>query len=82
MKGFRGTATDFIPVRWGERLYLIPEAQSRDFCNEVNQGSEPRKGAIGRFYLRRGDWNKKVNSLPSVPIGWVPLLLEKPLHGH
>ncbi len=44
-EGFRGTATDFIMVRWGDRLYLISEAEKQEFCNEVNQGGEPRAGS-------------------------------------
>jgi hypothetical protein len=80
-EGFRGTATDLIPVRWGERLYLIPETERREFCNRVNQGTEPRDRPHGRFYLRRGDWDKKVAGPPSVPKGWESLLLRKPLQG-
>jgi hypothetical protein len=80
-EGFRGTATDLIPVRWGERLYLVTEAERWEFCNQVNQGGEPRDGPHGRFYLRQGDWAKKVTGPPSVPKGWEPLLLKKPLHG-
>ncbi len=33
-------ATDYIPIRWGDRLYLIPEADRGEFCNGVNQGDE------------------------------------------
>jgi hypothetical protein len=80
-EGFRGTKTDFHVVRWGDRLYLIPEGDQQEFCNTVNQGREPRSGSHGRFYLRRGDWDKKVTSLPSVPKEWEPLLLKKPLRG-
>lgn len=80
-KSFQGTATDFIPIRWGERMCLIPEADRRRFCNGVNQGSEPRDGSHGSFYLRRGDWQKKVAGLPSVPKEWDRLLLRKPLRG-
>jgi hypothetical protein len=80
-EGFRGTATDLIPIRWGERLYLIPEAERRQFCNDVNQGSEPRDVAHGSFYIRRDDWKKKVTGLPIVPKEWESLLLKKPLHG-
>jgi hypothetical protein len=80
-EGFRGTPTDFIPVRWGARLYLIPEGDGREFCNAVNQGTEPRAGIHGRFYLRRGDWEKKAEGRPDVPEAWKPLLLTGPLRG-
>ena len=73
--GSRGTATDFIPVRWGERLYLIPEEEGRKFCNQANRGGEPRNGPHGHFYLRRDDWDKKVTGLPSVPKEWEALLM-------
>jgi hypothetical protein len=79
--GFGGTPTDFIPVRWGDRLYLVPAQDKGKFCNEVNQGTEPREGAHGLFYLRRDDWKKKVTGWPVVPKEWVPLLLKKPLQG-
>ena len=80
-KGFQGTATDFIPIRWGERLYLIPEADRWEFCNAVNQGSEPRDRPHGQSYLRSGDWRKKVSGLPIVPEAWHSLLLKAPIDG-
>ena len=80
-EGFRGTATDFIPVRWGGRLYLIPEGDGREFCNAVNQGTEPRDRVHGRYYLRRDDWEKKVKGRPDLPKAWEPLLLRGPLRG-
>jgi hypothetical protein len=80
-EGFSGTRTDFHVVRWGDRLYLIPEGDKQEFCNAVNGGIEPRSERHGRFYLRRGDWDKKVTGLPRVPKDWSPLLLKKPLRG-
>jgi hypothetical protein len=80
-EGFHGMATDYIPVRWGERLYLIPETERREFCNHVNWGGEPRDGPHGHFYLRQGDWDKKATGLPGVPKDWDSLLLKKPLQG-
>jgi hypothetical protein len=80
-EGFRGTKTDFYVVRWSDRLYLIPEGDQQEFCNAVNQGQEPRSRSHGRFYLRRGDWDRKVTGLPSVPQEWAPMLLKKPLRG-
>ncbi len=80
-KGFRGTATDFHIVRWGARSYLIPEEDKQEFVNAVNQGQEPRERPHGSFYLRRGDWEKKVAGLPETPREWEPLFLKKPLHG-
>ena len=68
--GFGGTPTDFVAVRWGNRFYLIPDESGKAFCDEVNRGWEPRSNAHGRFYLRRGDWQKKVSGLPIVPKKW------------
>ena len=78
-EGFRGTPTNFVIVQWGERRYLVTESDGREFCNHVNQGTEPRHGAHGSFYLRDGDWEKKAIGKPGVPEEWKPLLLEKPI---
>jgi hypothetical protein len=80
-EGFRGTATDFHVVPWGDRLYLVPEKDRQAFCNAINQGREPRFNLHGRFHVRRGDWEKKVAGLPDVPESWRPLLLSGSLRG-
>jgi hypothetical protein len=80
-EGFRGTATDFHLISWGDRLYLVPETERAAFCNAVNQGNEPRSDMHGRFHLRANDPAKKVTGLPAVPDTWRPLLLKKPLRG-
>ena len=80
-EGFFGTATDFIPVRWGKRLYLVSRDDKKSFCEEVNQGREPRDNIHGSFYLRRGDEKIEVTGAPSVPKDWQPLLSKKPLSG-
>jgi hypothetical protein len=79
--GFRGSSTDLIPVRWGERSYLVPTQDAEDFCNEVNQGREPRDGPHGHSYLRTDDWKKQVAGLPSVPKQWEAMLLKKAAPG-
>ncbi len=68
--GFGGTSTDFVPVRWGDRLYLVPAKYGEAFSNQVNRGWEPRANAHGRFYLREGDWEKKATGLPNLPAEW------------
>ena len=81
-KRLRAIDTDFAPVRWGERTYLIPYSNGKAFCSAINGGvSEPRDGAHGSFYLRKGDWEKKVDGLPTVPKTWQPWLLAKPVRG-
>jgi len=76
-KGFGGTPTDFILVCWGDRLYLVPKDAGKAFCSLVNEGGEPRSNVHGNFYLRRGDWEKKVTGLPIVPKEWESLLQKK-----
>jgi hypothetical protein len=73
-RGFGGTPIDLVPVRWGDRLYLVPANSGKAFCDSVNQEQEPRDNIHGRFYLRRGDWEKKVTGFPTVPKEWEPLL--------
>jgi hypothetical protein len=77
--GFGGTLTDFVVVRWGDRLYLIPKEDGKRFCNEVKLGREPRSKLHGSFYLRRGDCDKKVTGLPTVPKEWESWLQKQPL---
>jgi hypothetical protein len=73
-RGFGGTPTDFVPVHWGDRLYLAPAKSGAAFCDSVNQGEEPRDNIHGMFYLRSGDWEKKVKGSPTVPKEWESLL--------
>jgi hypothetical protein len=80
-KGFRGTPTEFYPVRWGARMYLIPTNQIVEFCSDVNRGSEPRKDNYGEYYIRRGDAEKKVSGRPVVPKQWNKFFLDQPVRG-
>lgn len=79
--GFRGTPTEFLPVRWGERRYLIPKEGILRFCNEINQGEEPRNQAHGYFYMRTDDWKKKAEGAPGLPQEWTRFLLKAPIRG-
>ena len=76
-EGFRGIAPDFVPISWGQRRYLVPADDVVGFCNNVNEGREPRTGVHGFYLLRRGDETKDVTGLPSVPAKYRPYLLEK-----
>jgi hypothetical protein len=78
-RGIRRIATDLIPVRWGERFYLVPEEAGKSFCAEVNSHREPRSTRFGDYYLRDGDWGKKVTGMPNVPREWESLLQKKPI---
>jgi len=80
-EGFQGTPTEFFPIRWGSRTYLVATNEIVRFCSEVNQGGEPRHGNWGQFYLRQDDWKKPVTGFPDVPDQWVKFLLSKPVKG-
>lgn len=80
-QGFRGTATEFYPVRWGARMYLVPTNELVEFCNEVNQGTEPRREVHGQYYLRSADANKPASGKPAIPGEWSKYLLDHPVRG-
>jgi len=59
--------TRFLPVRWGDRQYLVPSDQLLDFTNQIKRGAEPRSSSFGHVYLRKGDWDKPVSGAPDLP---------------
>ncbi|MCL2709305.1 MAG: hypothetical protein FWE95_00355 [Planctomycetaceae bacterium] len=67
------------PIRWGERVYLIPTYRIIEFCNEINSGWEPRNYRSGRFYLRQDDWEKEAPGKPELPEELMPYLLDEPV---
>lgn len=81
----------YVPVRWGERMYLIDSL--RHFCTAVNLGLEPLdkelkvvlmftgNNNLAYNYLRKGDENKTANGLPEVSEEYKSYLLAKPLVG-
>lgn len=78
-EGLQGIAPVLILVPWGERRYLVPSNEIVEFCNNVNQGREPRPGEHGFFLLRRGDEDKEVEGFPKVPAKYRDYLLPKPV---
>lgn len=78
-RGFQGIADAFIPVPWGDRMYLIPSDDIIGFCNDFNARSEPRNLVRGSHLLRRGDEKKNIEGFPAVPEQYRPYLLEKPI---
>ena len=78
-EGFGGIANEFITVRWGERIYLVPPRDIVGFCNEVNSGFEPRNNPHGRYLLRRGDEKRKAKGDPAVPPEFQTCLLKQPI---
>ena len=78
-KGFQGIAPELVPVAWGERHYLIPTGEIVGFCNDINQGGEPRPRVHGFHLLRRGDETKEVSGLPKLPDEYRAYLVNKPI---
>jgi hypothetical protein len=77
--GFQGIASEFVPVSWGPRTYLIPPNEMIEFCNSVNAGDEPRDGAHGRHLLRNDDEKQPVDGFPSVPPEYERYLQKTPI---
>lgn len=78
-EGFQGLSPAFLPVKWGERMYLIPADEVAEFCNAINYGDEPRRSARGSFLLREGDHEKKAEGTPALPEKYRPYLLIQPI---
>jgi hypothetical protein len=53
-----------LPLRWGDRLYLIRSGEVEAFCQSISAGREPRKVANGDQFLRRGDHAKRADGRP------------------
>jgi hypothetical protein len=75
----RGFPTTFMPIKWGDRRYLIPSENVVKFCNAVNYGSEPRDYLHGFFLFLPGDHEIKVKGFPDLPEKYRPYLLDQPI---
>ncbi len=73
-KGFQGIATELLPIRWGNRRYLVPPDDVIEFCNAVNSGL-----VEGRFLLKEGHEQLKVSGIPDVPDKYQDYLLATPI---
>jgi hypothetical protein len=75
--------TEYLVVRWGKRLYLVPTAKDGiiNFCNAINLGFEPRTFPAGWPYLKASDAKVKVRGYPSLPNKWQGYLVRKPITG-
>ncbi len=67
-----------IPVRWGDRRYLIPENEMIDFCNHINSGSQAIL-RTARFCRHVDDAKKRTSGIPKVPQKYRPYLLKEPI---
>jgi hypothetical protein len=73
--------TSFWPIRWGGRVYLAAADELAEFCNFVNDGTEPRREAQGSVFLRENDWDLAVSGKPDVPQEMRSHLLARPVRG-
>jgi hypothetical protein len=62
------------PVRWGQRHYLIAEAEMERFSAAVRESYEPRNGMWGTFLLRSGDDRLPASEEPHLPTAFQSLL--------
>jgi hypothetical protein len=58
-----------LPMRWGERLYLIQAGEVEAFCRSISSRVEPRKAAVGDQFLRLGDHVRSVSAKPPAECG-------------
>ncbi len=70
--GAYSVGTEYVPVPWSQRLYLVEADRLLEFCEDARRltGWEPRKKASGFFYLREGDWQIPAKGPPAVPEPW------------
>lgn len=72
--GFANFPSHLLPVRWGERSYLVPPDQLLAFVNAINRGIEPRERMHGGWYLRVADEERPVAGLPALPPEYLALI--------
>lgn len=72
-------AAALVPVRWGERMYLIEVGQMREFANAINSGREPCNRFCSEFLLRQGDELIETAGRPELPADWNHYLLAQPI---
>ncbi len=67
---------ELIPVRWGERKYLLQESRIADFCNDVNSGREASMPSGARWIqCRQGG----VSGKPQLPAPFQAYARDEPL---
>ena len=77
--GFEGVATSLLPLKWGDRNYLLDASKIVEFCNAYNAGEEPRTEAGGFFFLKNGDENKTAIGKPTLPDPFANYLFDSPV---
>jgi hypothetical protein len=70
-----------VPIRWGDRLYLIPERHRVAFCSDVNRGIEPGYLRRGKLDFMEANRHLPAGVMPELPAAWRSYLLAKPVAG-
>ncbi|MES1263147.1 MAG: hypothetical protein ABUL69_02245, partial [Peristeroidobacter soli] len=79
--GFGNFSKVLVPVRWGERRYLVGEEQLGEFVNAVNSGYGECTGYCPtKFLLRTGDEDLKQTGRPELPAEYAARLLGEPMY--
>jgi hypothetical protein len=67
---------DFLPIRWEDRLYLVPADEMQEFCYAVIEAKEPRpEDGMGQHFLLRSP-AAQVDGIPELPEPWAAFLRE------
>jgi hypothetical protein len=72
------SASEFIPVKWGEQHFLIPSDKLINFAYAVNSTSVQE---VESFFMKVADYEKPRVGLPSVPKEYTVYLSKEPIIG-
>jgi hypothetical protein len=72
------SATEFIPVKWGEQHFLIPSDKVINFAYAVNSTSVQE---VESFFMKVADYEKPRDGLPSIPKEYREYLGKEPITG-
>lgn len=75
-------SSSLIPLRWGERRYLVGADQLARFARAVNFSGSEAYAAQNGAALRRGDETRPVSGLPPLPAAAQAYLRSQPLLLH
>jgi hypothetical protein len=75
-------AGDYIPIDWGNRVFLVPEKERLLFCSAANGAFIPRCVSRGPGKAYPGPFARRtLEGVPIVPREWKPFLLTQPVVG-
>jgi hypothetical protein len=57
-------------IDWGDRVHLVRAGDLANFCDQYNQGNEPRSMALGWFFMRFVPNVAQIAGLPKMPGSW------------